>query len=359
LALSEAERAKRRLSEDRNSLEALNRETVALGAQGLSAPELDKILSQLHRLGYPFTELSQPAVDRLLQKLNRDRESSSKSLEQIRSDADRLQHTLEVTLGLSESSVRELSSDLSRIKKRLATAESLKARLLEFSHSFPWSEKKPLAELVVEAKAIRRIAVEMQAAAGRERRLHDAYAENVSRKKLLEQRLAKLQPRVKRLTAAQSVLQRIRDEYSLSYAMQSALKQHRTGIEAIFSRIHTPAEFSGIGSSLSTLVRETDGSDASLSEISCGQRAAFALSVFLAQNTQLSSAAPPVVLIDDPIAHVDDLNSLSFLDYLREIALTDGRQIFFATASDKLASLFERKFDFLGEEAFCRIDLTR
>jgi chromosome segregation protein len=69
--------------------------------------------------------------------------------------------------------------------------------------------------------------------------------------------------------------------------------------------------------------------------------------------------APPVVLIDDPIAHVDDLNSLSFLDYLREVVLTGRRQIFFATANDILATLFERKFDFLGAEGFRRFDLRR
>jgi len=56
------------------------------------------------------------------------------------------------------------------------------------------------------------------------------------------------------------------------------------------------------------------------------------LSIFLAQNAQLMSA-PPFILIDDPIAHVDDLNSLSFLDYLRDVALTGRRQIFFASAT--------------------------
>ena len=90
--------------------------------------------------------------------------------------------------------------------------------------------------------------------------------------------------------------------------------------------------------------------------ISTGQRAAFALAVFLSQNAQLK-AGPRVILIDDPIAHVDDLNCLSFLDYLREIALTGTRQIFFATASSKIASLFERKFDFFGER-FKRFNLV-
>lgn len=112
-----------------------------------------------------------------------------------------------------------------------------------------------------------------------------------------------------------------------------------------------------MGSSLATLVRKIDGSEARLTEISTGQRAAFGLSLSLAQNSQLT-VAPPVVLIDDPIAHVDDLNSLSFLDYLREIAIMGSRQIFFATADDKLATLFERKFDFMGDK-FRRFNLSR
>jgi ABC-type lipoprotein export system ATPase subunit len=137
--------------------------------------------------------------------------------------------------------------------------------------------------------------------------------------------------------------------------MEATLHRNRNAIETIFSVIHSPAEFAGLGS---TLIRKVDNSNAKLTEISTGQRAAFGLSVFLAQNSQLT-AAPPVVLIDDPIAHVDDLNSLSFLDYLREIALTGKRQIFFATANDKLATLFERKFDFLGEDRFRRFNLLR
>jgi ABC-type lipoprotein export system ATPase subunit len=140
--------------------------------------------------------------------------------------------------------------------------------------------------------------------------------------------------------------------------MEAALRQNRAAIEMIFSRIHSPSEFRGLGANWTTLVRKVDGHDAQLSEISTGQRAAFALSIFLAQNAQLR-VAPPVVLIDDPIAHVDDLNALSFLDYLREIAIAGRRQIYFATANDKLATLFERKFDFLGADGFRRIDLKR
>ncbi|MND00617.1 hypothetical protein D3C83_193000 [compost metagenome] len=63
-------------------------------------------------------------------------------------------------------------------------------------------------------------------------------------------------------------------------------------------------------------------------------------------------------MFDDPVAHVDDINTLSLLDHLRDIALSEQRQIFFATADSKLANLFGRKFRFLGER-YKQIDLAR
>jgi len=62
-----------------------------------------------------------------------------------------------------------------------------------------------------------------------------------------------------------------------------------------------------------TLIRKIDNAETPWTMISSGQRAAFALAVFLAQKAQLR-AGPRVILIDDPIAHADDLNCLSFLD---------------------------------------------
>ena len=64
-------------------------------------------------------------------------------------------------------------------------------------------------------------------------------------------------------------------------------------------------------------------------------------------------------MFDDPVSFVDDLNILSFLDYLRYFVLKEGKQIFFATASKRLGSLFEHKFDFLGEADFKKWHLKR
>ena len=67
---------------------------------------------------------------------------------------------------------------------------------------------------------------------------------------------------------------------------------------------------------------------------------------------------PKLIIFDDPVAHVDDINTLSFLDHLREIAVAGDRQLFFATADSKLAALFSRKFRFLGDQ-FVHIELSR
>lgn len=134
------------------------------------------------------------------------------------------------------------------------------------------------------------------------------------------------------------------------------LHDARTANE-VFSRIHSPREYEYVGNP-GVLLQTADGHDArTLDQVSTGQRAAFALSIFLARN-RTAASAPPFLLIDDPIAHIDDLNALSFLDYLRDLAVNSGRQIFFATADTRVASLFSKKFSFMGE-AFRTINLVR
>jgi hypothetical protein len=319
---------------------------------------LEKIVGRLSELGYPLAESSGTAVGHLLSTIAQGAATSARTLEAERKAVDEVGRTIAATLGLAEFEVKDLKATLSRLNERLATTEILRAKLDHFSSSFPWPRGRPLAELVVEAESIRKVAADLQVAFARENLEKATYEESIKRKEQQKMRLADLHSRTNRLKAVQATLKRLMSEHSLKKAMDSALQENRTGIEAIFKSIHSPAEFCGLGSSWTTLVRKVDGSEAKLTEISTGQRAALALSIFLAQNAQLK-VAPPVILIDDPIAHADDLNSLSFLDYLREIVLQGKRQIFFATASDKLASLFERKFDFLGAEGFRRFDLTR
>lgn len=156
---------------------------------------------------------------------------------------------------------------------------------------------------------------------------------------------------------AKETLELLRSECSLEHATRESLDAIRSQINEIFSRIHAPHEYEYVGQGDTLLQTSTAGERRTLEQISTGQRAAFALSVFLSMNRN-ATKAPPVLLIDDPIAHIDDLNALSFLDYLRDLAVNSNRQVFFATADTRIASLFTRKFSFLGD-SFQSIQLER
>ena len=151
------------------------------------------------------------------------------------------------------------------------------------------------------------------------------------------------------LRKALDALISLKANHSLDQGLANFLAENQSAIQYVFSRIHVPNELR-----LSTLADcrlervHTQGA-ADLSQISTGQRAAFTLSIFLTLNLSLRSG-PPIMLIDDPVAHIDDLNALAFLDYLADIAEGGTRQIFFATADDRLANLFEKKMAFLGPE---------
>ena len=73
------------------------------------------------------------------------------------------------------------------------------------------------------------------------------------------------------------------------------------------------------------------------------------------------SNGPKLLLLDDPVTHVDDLNMLSFIDYLQKMVMNENKQIFFATASNKIAGIFEKKFNYMANDdyGFKKIELLR
>lgn len=165
-----------------------------------------------------------------------------------------------------------------------------------------------------------------------------------------------------RIDAAVHAISDILDNDSKEHHLRSFFEEYARDIVEIYRMIHAPREFSDIDFSEPTngqirLIRQDSGRASFLTQISSGQRSALSLSIFLALNRKLKDG-PPYILLDDPLALVDDLNALSFLDYLRDIVVTGDRQVFFATANQKVASLFRKKFDFLGDD-FAYIPLER
>jgi len=173
----------------------------------------------------------------------------------------------------------------------------------------------------------------------------------------LSERLNRIGATIERLTGAQRVLDDIIENQSLDAASAAVVAATHKVADSIFSRIHVPAEYMVTADAETPLRVRANDSAVQLNQVSTGQRAAYALSMFLAMNAQVREG-PKVILLDDPISHIDDLNALSFLDYLRNLVLKSDRQVFFATADEKIAGLFAHKFGFLGEE-FSTIELTR
>lgn len=157
---------------------------------------------------------------------------------------------------------------------------------------------------------------------------------------------------------AERVLDTLAKQRSGGELESQILTENAAEIARTFASIHMPNEFEvKVIQGKLVIIRRSTGAEVQLEHMSTGQRAAFALSLFLAMNGRLRSG-PPVLLFDDPVAHIDDINMLSFLDHLRQLALSQSRQIFFATADTKLAGLFRHKFRFLGDN-FKEIPLSR
>lgn len=160
------------------------------------------------------------------------------------------------------------------------------------------------------------------------------------------------------LARARNTLEKLVGEHSLEDVTSEVLQAIRSQVCDVFSQIHSPPEYTlGNFEDGQLIVRRDDGAKHTVNQVSTGQRAALALSIFLALN-ESASTVPPVILIDDPVAHIDDLNTLSFLDYLRDLVVNSRKQVFFATADARLAALFQRKFEFLGPERFRRVNLA-
>lgn len=178
---------------------------------------------------------------------------------------------------------------------------------------------------------------------------------------LLEKARTNLTAESERLKAALKILNHLTSQESSKQVASELIANSAKSIDEIFSAVHSPSEFA-VRSSKSKkkfeIIRKRDGEIVRLNSMSTGQRSAFALSLFLCLN-QYARSAPPMLIFDDPVAHIDDLNILSFIDYLRDAMIRQGRQTFFSTADAKVASLFRQKFRFLGPEKFKEFDLRR
>lgn len=129
------------------------------------------------------------------------------------------------------------------------------------------------------------------------------------------------------------------------------VREHMSAITTLFQAFQRPYQFNGVQLNDNDEVRvirrgQDDSKPEPITDMSSGQRAALALAMFVTNNLT-HAHAPPVMLLDEPFAHLDDINTISFFNLLIELATRrDGeqdRQVIFATANENIADLLERK----------------
>jgi len=264
---------------------------------------------------------------------------------------------LAISIGASTGDPIAPSQTVVAIERLVKQAETRLAAAVQIESAIDWPDNAAYETLLSEVQACLLSFDKAVHAAAQE-----SQADAVLKQKRME--LATAQARNKKnetfrqnLTRAAATLSKIVNEHSLEAVTSEALRAIRSKVSDVFSQIHSPPEYAlGNFEDGQLIVRRDDGRTHAVNQVSTGQRAALALSIFLALN-ESAGTAPPVILIDDPVAHIDDLNALSFLDYLRDLVVSSRRQVFFATADARLAALFQRKFEFLGPERYRRVTL--
>ncbi len=147
----------------------------------------------------------------------------------------------------------------------------------------------------------------------------------------------------------QTSLEKLQNDIELVESSE-VLSEHLAKIESIFKLLVCSDECDALNVQGEEIVVSRNGMDekVSMSKMSTGQKVclalAFMFALFLSNKT-----APDFIMLDEPVANLDDLHMLNLLDLLRRLALS-GTQIFFTTANPDVAKLFRRKFSCLEED---------
>ncbi|HKL41270.1 MAG TPA: AAA family ATPase [Clostridia bacterium] len=145
---------------------------------------------------------------------------------------------------------------------------------------------------------------------------------------------------------------------SLEDNMNMFIRKNEKFIEKIFKMIHRPDEFIDLEINEGNIIfkRKSTKEITKIENISTGQAISliFAVTIclhFSAKNT------PKILILDEPVANLDDMHIMNFVDTLREIALK-GVQIFITTANEQVATYLRRKFSCFTKD-FKHLDIQR
>ncbi|HEJ1321343.1 TPA: chromosome segregation protein SMC [Pseudomonas aeruginosa] len=343
------------LERDQTSLEAAQSQIRQLQADGLSSEDLaDRLLA---------AELAElPSLDELQvmqvnhkEALSKSQEASKSALQEsseVQRECEALSRRLSINLPDSAEILAKL------VQKQVSNIEAAIGARQTITSILTIGPDITADEITIKLSAAQQFVARVATAVAQEGANDAALNKETKAVADLTTKIEGCDTKVGRLVDAERVLDNLTQQSSGGELTNKILAENAQEIARTFASIHMPNEFElRAEHGALAIVRRQTGAKVELNQMSTGQRAAFALSLFLAMNGRLRSG-PPVLLFDDPVAHVDDINVLSFLDHLRHLAINGSRQIFFATADTKLAGLFRHKFRFLGDD-FKELSLSR
>ena len=131
---------------------------------------------------------------------------------------------------------------------------------------------------------------------------------------------------------------------SLSSFVEKGIKNNIQQISKFFKWMHHSGEFEelGIDSDGIYAVRGLNHQKIRTYEMSTGQRSTIAMAVMFALH-MAAPDAPQFLLLDEPLATMDDTQVLNVLDILKSMA-EQKTQIFFTTANGIMINLFKQAF---------------
>lgn len=164
----------------------------------------------------------------------------------------------------------------------------------------------------------------------------------------LDEQLNTARQRLERCVTAVHVLSDLRE---LAAYGEEFVRSNFNAISHMFVSLHSPNEFERLEWTGDDMVAVRKGSRtrSHIYQLSTGQRTSVILAIFFIMHLVMDTA-PPFLLLDEPVAHMDELNVIGLLDFLRQLTITRGTQLFFTTANPQIAALFRRKFSFLEQQ---------
>lgn len=336
---------KPKLEAELNKLESL----ISLGRENdvteQSLRELKTILLSLFNTDISLEIKNAKAVNDLRIQLGIDKGNLEREINDSQLTLDNLQQDIRSVLGLQSQDPIKAEELLADLRTEEGELNSLKRVFAELHQMIKFDESLILFDLKAKVSEIQMGISSLRQAMAADSQISQAKADLESGNKYLLQN----EKYLKRLETGVNVLEELNSkggDAELSEFFSVNFKK----ILDVFKTIHAPREFQDLKYHNGEIdVVDLNGELRRVSQISTGQRAALAISIFITMNRMLKNG-PNLIIFDDPVSYVDDLNTLSFLDFLRIFVLREKKQIFFATANSRLASLFNKKFGFLGND---------